>query len=141
MFLRWHHALPGHRAFSVHAKSDPRIDMIRLKRALGNKMPEGPEAENHVWYRLFKHVESAPEVAHVHREFLLTRDYAGLAALCICVLGPSAFFLFPSWRVAAAYLVALIAQFAVVRHVAANFGERFVCTVLAVRSAMNAAQT
>lgn len=27
VFLRWHHALPGHRAFSELAPKDPRIDM------------------------------------------------------------------------------------------------------------------
>src|ERR1700757_3287650 len=27
VFLRWRHALPGHRAFSVHAACDPRIDV------------------------------------------------------------------------------------------------------------------
>jgi hypothetical protein len=32
VFLRWHHALPGHRAFSLHAKADPRIDFTRLQR-------------------------------------------------------------------------------------------------------------
>jgi hypothetical protein len=45
VFLRWKHALPGHRAFSVYAKNDPRIDFVRLQRALGNKLPVDAEAE------------------------------------------------------------------------------------------------
>src|SRR5262245_57463320 len=27
VFMRWHHALPGHRAFSEYEQSDPRVDM------------------------------------------------------------------------------------------------------------------
>jgi hypothetical protein len=39
VFCDGKHALPGHRAFSVYAKKDPRIDFVRLQRALGNKLP------------------------------------------------------------------------------------------------------
>ena len=35
VFLRWRHALPGHRAFSEHAASDPRINFEQLKKSLG----------------------------------------------------------------------------------------------------------
>lgn len=52
VFLRWYHALPGHRASSVHAKVDPRIDFARLQRACGNKIPTEREGESKVWYRL-----------------------------------------------------------------------------------------
>jgi hypothetical protein len=79
VFLRWRHALPGHRAFSRSAPSDPRIDMARLKRALGNKLPADPEQENRTWYRLYKEVETKPAVRQVHQDFLLMRDYAGMA--------------------------------------------------------------
>jgi hypothetical protein len=40
VFLRWMYALPGHRAFSKYALADPRIDLARLKKSLGNKLPE-----------------------------------------------------------------------------------------------------
>src|SRR5262245_24936528 len=62
VFGRWTHALPGHRAFSEHALSDPRIDMAKLKRACGNKLPSEPEDQNRTWYRLYKQVESNPAV-------------------------------------------------------------------------------
>jgi hypothetical protein len=51
VFLRWYHALPGHRASSVHAKVNPRIDFARLQRACGNKIPTERERESKVWYR------------------------------------------------------------------------------------------
>jgi hypothetical protein len=139
VFLRWSHALPGHRAFTRHATDDPRVDLDRLKKSLGNKLPEGPEAENRAWYRIFKEVEAAPEVHHIHREFLFMRDYAGFSALFIVVLGASALGLVQYWKVTSIYCLALLLQFLVVRHVAAIYGARFVCTVLAVKSAKPAA--
>jgi hypothetical protein len=134
VFLRWTHALPGHRAFSTHALGDPRIDMEYLKKSLGNELPAGPEAENKVWYRLFKEVETAPEVQHIHREFLFARDYASFSALFLVGLSVAALVLVHSWKVALIYCFALLLQFIVVRHVAATYGVRFVCTVLAVKS-------
>ena len=135
VFLRWTHALPGHRAFSKHAPADPRIDLDRLKKSLGNKLSEGPEAENKAWYRIFKEVEAAPEVQHIHREFLFMRDYAGFSALFLVGLGVAALVLVQSLKVALTYCLVLLLQFIVVRHVAATYGTRFVCTVLAVKSA------
>jgi len=135
VFLRWTHPLPGHQAFSKHALADPRIDLDCLKKSLGNKLPEGPEAENKAWYRIFKEVEPAPEVQHIHREFLFMRDFAGLAALFLVGLGVAALFLAQSWKFALTYCLVLLLQFIVVRHVAATYGIRFVCTVLAVKSA------
>ena len=139
VFLRWTHALPGHRAFSKLAPADPRIDLDHLKKYLGDKLPEGPEAENKVWYRIFKEVETAPEVYDIHREFLFMRDYTGFSALFLVGLGTAALILVKSWRVALIYCLVLLLQFIVVRHVAATYGARFLCTVLAVKSAQLAA--
>jgi hypothetical protein len=134
VFLRWQHALPGHRAFGKYALADPRIDVDQLKRLLGNGWPEGPEAENRAWYRIFKEVEAAPEVQHTHREYLIMRDYTGLSALFVIGLGAAAIGLVHSWRITAVCCLVLVLQFLVVRHAAATYGERFVCTVLAVKS-------
>jgi len=134
VFLRWRHALPGHRAFSKYALADPRIDVDRLKQLLGSVGPNGADAENKAWYKIFKEVEAAPEVQHIHREFLLMRDYAGFSALFLIGLGIAAIVLVQSWRVSLTYCAVLALQFLIVRHVAATYGERFVCTVLAVKS-------
>jgi hypothetical protein len=141
VFVRWRYALPGHRAFSKHASTDPRVDLDRLKKALGNKLPDGPEAENKVWYRILKEVEPDPAVRHIHREFLFMRDYAGFSALFLAGLGSAALILVQSWKVALTYCLALLLQFIVVRHVAATYGIRFVCTVLAVKSAQLSASS
>lgn len=135
VFLRWKNALPGHRAFSKHAPADPRIHLVRLKKSFGNKLPEEPEAENKAWYDIFKEVEGAPEVQLIHREFLFMRDYAGFSALFVVWLGVAAISLVQSWKIALTYCLALLLQLIVVRHVAATYGIRCVCTALAVKSA------
>jgi hypothetical protein len=136
VFFRWHRALPGHRAFSVHAKADPRIDWMRLQRALGNKVPSDPEGENKTWYRLYLEVQDVPAVQQVHRDYLLLRDYTGLAALFLIGLGIPALFVIAAWKALAVYVGILILQFVVARHAAATYGIRFVCTVLAQKAAM-----
>jgi hypothetical protein len=134
VFLRWHHALPGNRAFSRYAHRDPRIDEARLAQLIDMKSLPSPEAENAAWYRLYKEVHNDPSVQHVHREFLLLRDYAGLAALFLIAFGGVALFTVHPPRVMAIYCALLLAQFVVVRHSAATYGIRFVTTVLALKA-------
>ena len=135
VFLKWKHALPGHRAFSEYAASDPRIDIARLKKVCGNKFPDDPVDQNRTWYRLYKTVEGNPSVVQVQRDFLLMRDYAGLAALFMSVFGTVALIEVPSWRVSLTYCLFLLVQWVLVRQAAATYGIRFVTTVLAEKAA------
>jgi hypothetical protein len=134
VFLRWHDALPGNRAFSKYAQLDPRIDQVRLAQVIDKGSLYKPEAENAAWYRLYKEMHNDPSVQQVHREFLLLRDYAGLAALFLIGFGAVALFTVQPPRVLAAYCVLLVAQFVIVRHAAATYGIRFVTTVLALKA-------
>ena len=134
VFWRWANALPGCRAFSEHARRDPRIDVGSLERKLG-KLPEDEREQNATWYRLYRTVESDPAVAHNHREFLFTRDYTGLAALLLIVLGGLAIYQIDGWSRTLPYIAFLAAQYLIVRHVATRYGHRFVTTVLAVKAA------
>lgn len=131
VFLRWHFALPGHRAFSRYGSADPRIDMDRLKRLLGGKLPATPAEENRVWYRLYKDVESEQAILQVHREFLFTRDYAAFSFLFLVGFGTASLFLVQSPKVSLTYCALLLLQFLVVRQSAATYGIRLVTTVLA----------
>jgi hypothetical protein len=131
VFFRWRHALPGHRAFSKYAQSDPRVDIARIKRALGNKMPSGPEQENQIWYRWLKETEKLPAVEQSHRDFLLLRDYTALSALFLIGFGLAACLVVESLQARLLYMLILAAQFLTVRQAAATVGERLVCTVLA----------
>lgn len=90
VFLRWNRPLPGHGAFTDLAPKDPRIDMGRLKKACGNKMPVDPDEQNSTWYRLYKSIEKHPTVEHVQRDFLLTRDYASFLALTLVFFSTAA---------------------------------------------------
>jgi hypothetical protein len=69
--------------------------------------------------------------AHRHRDFLLTRDYTGLAFLFVIFYGIAGFFTVPSTKVALIYLSFLLVQYLVVRQAASRYGIRMVTTVLA----------
>ena len=87
---------------------------------------------------MYKEVHNEPSVHQVHREFLLLRDYAGLAALFLVGFGAVAIFTVQPTRVLAVYCVLLMAQFIIVRHAAATYGIRFVTTVLALKASTSA---
>lgn len=131
VLLRWTHALPGHRAFSKLAVSDTRIDIDNLSKLLGKAWPVGPEAENRTWYRLFKEIENDPVILWAHREFLFTRDYTGFAALFLIAFGAAAAFTVRPPYFLALYLACLALQLLLARHIAATYGDRLACTVLA----------
>jgi len=131
VFLRWHHALPGHRTFSKYALRDPRIDAAALEKLLGSALPVDPVEQNRVWYRLCKAMENDPAVRQAHRDFLLLRDYTGLCIVFIVFYGTAAFYAIPSLKIAFLYLLALAAQYVLVRQASSNYGIRFVTTVLA----------
>lgn len=133
VFLRWHHALPGHRAFSVHAVRDPRIDIAALEKIHGTAFPVEPVEQNRAWYRIYKTMENDPAVRQVHRDFLLLRDYTSLCAVFFVLYGASGLFFIPSIRVGLIYLLVLAVQFVFVRQAASNYGTRMVTTVLARR--------
>jgi hypothetical protein len=135
VFLRWHYALPGHRAFSLYAKADPRIDLNGLTKLHGSPLPDDPTEQNRAWYRLYKSIENHPAVLQVHRDFLLLRDYTGLAGLFVVFLGAAGLYAIPSLKIGGIYLLLLVIQFIVVRHSAATYGIRMVTTVLAHKSA------
>jgi hypothetical protein len=135
VFLRWREILPGHRAFSKYAISDPRIDPEIVRQILGRALPIDPVEQNRTWYKLYKNVEKEPAVDQVHRDFLLMRDYTGLAVLFLVFNGPLGFFVISSLKVYAIYLLALVVQYALVRQAASHYGVRMVTTVLAQTAA------
>lgn len=136
VFLRWKDTLPGHRAFSEYGPADPRIDMTAVKKLCANKLPSDPAEQNRTWYRLYKTVEHHPSVSQVHKDFLLTRDYAGFAAIFLIMFGATAIAVVQSWGIALAYCVALLLQLLIVRHAASTYGIRLTQTVLAENSAV-----
>jgi hypothetical protein len=135
VFLRWHHALPGHRAFSEHAARDPRINVAALEKTHGAAFPVDPVEQNRAWYRIYKTMENDAAVRQVHRDFLLLRDYTGLCAAFIVLYGAAGLYAIPSTKIGLIYLLVLATQFVLVRQAASNYGIRMVTTVLARRAA------
>jgi hypothetical protein len=135
VFLRWRNALPGHRAFSEYANSDPRIDPVVLKKIIGSEFPVDPVDQNRAWYRLYKTAEKEPAVDQVHQDFLLLRDYTGLSVLFIIFNGAVGLYAISSLRVWVYYLLVLVMQYIVVRQAASHYGVRMVTTVLAQKAA------
>ena len=134
VYWRVRDVLPGHRAFSVYALKDSRIDIERL-RAVVEEFPTSPRDENIAWYRLFKQVESDTGVAQAHRAFLLFRDLAALSFL-LAVAAPIALLVIGAASELAWIAVGVIVTQFIATAGAARFnGERFVCNVLALHGA------
>jgi hypothetical protein len=126
--------LPGCEAFTKFGPADPRVDMMRLKKNAGAWLEE-PKEQNTKWYRLYKQVETVPEVAHAQKDFLMYRDMAVLS-LPLVVLAPLGLYLAEANANALLVAVGLfIAQYLLAAISARNAGERFVCNVLAMHSA------
>ena len=93
-----------------------------LRRSAGINFPRIPSSKIAHGIRLYKTVEGNPAVSHVHRDFLLMRDYAGLAALFMIFFGTAALIEVPSWRASLTYCFVLSVQFLVVRQAASTLG-------------------
>ena len=133
VFWRWSHPLPGCFAFSRYLNRDSRIDAKALRKTLG-RLPTKPEAQNALWYRLYKSVEREPSVVHAHRHYLLTRDYTAIAFLLLVTAAPLGAWLIGTWGTAAAYAGMLAAQYLLARQAASHYGVRLVSTVLALKA-------
>ena len=131
VFLRWNHALPGHRAFTMYAGRDPRIDLSALKTKFGDPLPVDPIEQNQVWYGIYRTMENDPAVRQEHRDFLLTRDYTWLSVIFFVLYGITGMYEIPSMKIGLIYLGILALQYIVVRQAASNYGIRMVTTVLA----------
>ncbi len=135
VFWRIRDVLPGHRAFSVYAQSDSRIDTTLLEQAIG-PFPELPKDQNTLWYRLYNQIKSDSRVSDPHRQFLLFRELAAVSAMLAVgapvALAPMATTKSELWFAfmffAVQYLVSMVAS----RH----HGVRLVKNVLAIHASV-----
>jgi hypothetical protein len=133
VFWRWHNPLPGCRAFTELISRDPRIDVPALRRKLG-KLPRDPQAQNALWYRLYKERSADVKISEAHRIYLLTRDMASISALLVVLFSIGLAVSSANPKVVALYTGILIAQYVLVASAARNYGTRFVLNVLAEES-------
>jgi hypothetical protein len=129
VFLRWNHALPGHRAFSELAPRDARINMQLLRDKLGN-LPEDPGAQNNEWYALYRKYDNATRVEEIHKKFLLSRDLAAIS-LVLSFGGTVGLALAGTGFLAALmYFFLMLMHYFLFAIVAQNNGKELVCQVL-----------
>lgn len=135
VFWRWKHALPGHRAFSVHAAADSRINPSRINTMFKGSSPVDPKEQNAAWYKLYRTVRDDVAVSSSHKLYLLLRDYASISVIFLAVFTPWALIEMENRAAALGYGAILLAQYLVVRLAAANAGTRMVTNVLALKTA------
>ena len=130
VFWRTSDVLPGHRAFSVHAEKDVRVNSTALRRFI-SPWPATAAEQNQAWYALSKQHADAPAVADGHRMFLLWRDITACSAV-FGVIGTAVLLAFGTstfWSIGFALMQAV--QFVSASVLGRVHGERFVCNVLA----------
>ena len=133
VFWRLRYPLPGSRAFSVHALTDHRIDLEKLRNHVG-EFPVSEREQNAKWYRLYRKVDSDPSVVDSHKNYLLFRDIAAMSLLLVPVL-PVAMYLVhvdtPSILISKTWFMG---QYLIAALAARSTGIRFVQNVLAVHA-------
>ncbi len=133
VFWRAKETLPRHRAFSIYAASDSRINVDALRKNVG-PFPDDPREQNTRWFKLYKKVESEVTVTQAHRHCLLFRDLAAMslllapiATLTLSLSGSAS----PTAWIAFALLCT---QYAATALAGRNNGVRFVTNVLTLHS-------
>ena len=126
-------AMPGCHAFTKHGPADIRVDMVALKKNVG-ELPIDPAEQNKRWFKLYKMVDSDSVVVEAHKMYLLYRDIAAMS-LPLIVLGPLGLYVV-GVSTATLYIIAgfFLLQFLMSVAGARNSGRRFVCNVLSIHS-------
>lgn len=133
VFWRVKETLPAHRAFSVYAPSDSRINIDALRKNVGS-FPDDPREQNTLWFKLYKKVESEVTVAQAHRHYLLFRDLAAMSLL-LAPIATLMLYLSGAAKPAAWIGFALLCtQYAATALAGRNNGIRFVTNVLTLHS-------
>lgn len=133
VFWRLTATLPGHRAFSVYAPKDARVNLDALRKNVGT-FPEDPREQNTMWYRLYKKVDSEVTVAQAHRHYLLFRDLAAVSLLLAPLSVLLLYFAGASVASSGLALSILVVQYAATAVAARHNGIRFVTNVLALHA-------
>jgi len=124
---------PGCEAFTRHGPADARIDMVALKKNVG-ELPIDPAEQNKKWFKLYKMVGDDRAVVEAHKLYLMYRDMAALSLPLVALVPVGLYFVnAPSptlWMTAALFAI----QFVVCCFGARNAGTRFVCNVLSIHS-------
>jgi hypothetical protein len=132
--LRWHHPLPGARAFTVVGPTSSHVDMTALQSKLGF-LPTDPATQNQLFYRIYKPLRDDVSVCDPHRRYLAARDIGTITALLIVPLPILALVINDNIGRSAIYGVCLLAAYVLSAVSAKNYGWRMVQHVLALTAA------
>lgn len=140
VYWKWTNPYPGCEAFSRHGPADARIDMVALKRNVGD-LPSDAAEQNKKWFKLYKLVGEDKAVVEAHKLYLMYRDMAA-TSLPLVALVPIGLWLGGAppntlWITALVFAI----QFLVCCLGARNSGTRFVCNVLSIHSTTKIPQT
>ncbi len=134
VFWRWKYPLPGHRAFSKLASTDPRVNIKILEQKLG-EISMDPIEQNRLWFNIYKGQADKPTIKESHRSYLLARDLTSIAFI-FAFLGFLGLILFGhKFNWALLYFVVMSGHYGILAVTARNLGNRFVCNVLCEYSA------
>jgi hypothetical protein len=129
VFWRWHNPLPGCRVFTELAPADSRINMTLLKKRV-RELPNEPEKQNALWYKLFRKYHERVSVLIPHRDFLLARDLSIIALLLAFAGTGSLAISHAKLTNLILYFVVMILHYFALAVVAQNHGNRLACNVL-----------
>lgn len=133
IFGRLKNSLPGHRAFTVYAKKDPRIDMENLEKILG-VLPTLPSEQNRVWYKIYQKHKNDEQIVDSHLKFLFFRDssiltiFIFIGFIILCITFKATLF---QWILSISFITIQLIIFIIS---ARNNGIRFVQNVLCLES-------
>lgn len=134
VFWRMRHPLPGCRVFSRYMHEDPRIDPKVLETRFG-PLPEAPDDQNRLWYRIYKAQGNEASIADAHRSYLTTRDLATLTALFLLTFVPVSVLLAEIQVLWISYAGAMAVIYLLTSQAARTYGKRLVTNALASGSA------
>lgn len=131
VFWRFKDRLPGHRAFSVFAHSEPRVSLKKLVELHGT-LPSKPTNQNALWWQMSKRHGEVPGVLDAHKDYLLFRELAYLnLAVGLLLVIPGAMAGLLNLKLSLGLLLAVITATVMLSISARNAAKRFVQTVLA----------
>jgi len=129
IYTRCRNPLPGSRVFTELIDNDVRISAADLVAQHG-VLPEIPEAQNALWYKIYKEKQKDDVVLNSHARWLLFRD---LFAVSLVLLVPSSVFTFlhSGVKTGVVFTALVVLLVLALWLCARNTGERFACNVLA----------
>ncbi len=130
VFWKTRYHLPGYSAFSRHLKEDSRIDADAVAARRG-PLPSDPDAQQRLWYKIYRDHRNDEAVLDANRRYLTFRDLA-VVSLMVTVAAPITLTVFDLGFARGPVAAVFCLQYLGASVVARVAGVRLVRTVLAI---------